>query len=99
MLNLLSTSLKAGFGLTAIATALFYSMHQEWFSLGIFSDLTAQQTYNAFLYSLAATFVAFVLLLIVHVSSKNSPSRTTRATGNSVAVDSSGSHSPVTIKK
>jgi ABC-type Fe3+ transport system permease subunit len=98
MLNFLKLTLKAGCVLPSIAAALLYSINQQWMTISVFSTLTSEQTYNAYIYSLGIAFACFVLLIIVYSSSKNS-SKTITASGNGNAIDSSGTNSPVTIHK
>lgn len=98
MLNFLKLTLKAGCVLPSIAAALLYSINQQWMTISVFSTLTSEQTYDAYLYSLGIAFACFVLLILTYSNSKNS-SKTITASGNGNAIDSSGTNSPITIHK
>ncbi|MFB2681582.1 hypothetical protein [Shewanella mangrovisoli] len=98
MLNFLKLTLKAGCVLPSIAAALLYSINKQWVTISIFSTLTSEQTYNAYIYSLGIAFACFILLIIVYSSGKNA-SKIITASGNGNAIDSSGTNSPVTIHK
>ncbi|WP_041695647.1 hypothetical protein [Pseudoalteromonas sp. SM9913] len=77
----------------------FYFLYKEWFQLGIFSTLTPEQTYKAFIYSLAFSLVTLVVLVIAHIAQGNKSRAKVSADHNSIAVDSSGKNSNVTISK
>lgn len=98
MLNFLKITLKAGCVLPSIAAALLYSINKQWMTISIFTTLTSEQTYNAYIYSLGIAFACFILLIIVYSSTKNA-SKIITASGNGNAIDSSGTNSPITIHK
>ena len=98
MLSFLKAALKVGCVLPSIAAALLYSINQQWLTINIFSTLTSEQTFDAFIFSLSIAFASFVLLIFTHISSKGR-SKTISATNNSTVIDSSGTNSPVTINK
>ncbi|WP_283189583.1 hypothetical protein [Pseudomonas sp. PMCC200344] len=91
MLDFLKASLKTGGGLAVVAAALFYSMHVEWLKIGMFSAMTPDQTYKAFLYSLGATVVIALMLMLIHASSNKKASISISARDNANAVNNSGS--------
>lgn len=99
MLNILKLAFQAGCGLAALGAGLFYFLYKEWFQLGIFSTLTPEQTYKAFIYSLAFSLVTLVVLVIAHIAQGNKSRAKVSADHNSIAVDSSGKNSNVTISK
>jgi len=99
MLNVLKLAFQAGCGLAALGTGLFYFLYKEWFQLSIFSTLTPDQTYNAFIYSLITSLVAFTILVVAHLVNGKKAKGKVSAENNSIAVDSSGKNSPVTISK
>ena len=51
MLKFLSGTVKAGFGLAAIAAAVFWSVHQGFIQANAFSAMTPEQTFKAFIWS------------------------------------------------
>ena len=48
MINFLEGAVKAGFGLAAIAAAIFWSVHEGFFQENIFSQMNPEQTLTAF---------------------------------------------------
>jgi len=99
MLNVLKIAFQAGCGLAALGAGLFYFLYKEWFQLDIFSTLTPEQTYNAFIYSLTVSLIALIILIVAHLVKDNKSTAKVSADHNSIAVDSSGKNSNVTISK
>ncbi|MFS1863152.1 hypothetical protein BCU54_018915 [Vibrio lentus] len=89
MLQFLTSTAKAGFTLAAIAAAVFWSLHEGFIQAKIFSQMTSDQTYNAFIWSSSiAGFLLFVAILL-STGSKNS-GKTISADNGGTAIDNSG---------
>jgi hypothetical protein len=99
MLNVIKLAFQAGCGLAALGASLFFFAYKEWFKLDVFSTLTPEQTYKAFIYSLTFSLIALVVLVLAHLVKGGKSSAKVCADHNSIAVDSSGKNSNVTISK
>lgn len=89
MLGFLSFAVKAGFGLAAISAAIFLSVHQGFFKANVFSVMTPEQTFKAFIWSsgLAAILLFFSILLSAATKSN---AKTITADNGGIAIDNSG---------
>src|SRR6478672_11560578 len=70
-------------GLGAVGAFVFWSLYKQWLSLGIFANLTSEQTFIVMLVFLALTFIfaltAFITYTKTHI-------RTIGFTGSSYSV-------------
>lgn len=89
MLNFLAGTVRAGFGLAAIAAAIFWSVHQGFLQANIFSAMTPEQTYKSFIWSIviAGALLFFAIFLSAAVKSNG---KSISADNNSIAIDNSG---------
>jgi hypothetical protein len=56
-------------GISAIGAFLFWSLYKEWLSLGIFSQLSPEHTYEIMKLFLLLTFFSLLAILFIHISS------------------------------
>jgi len=90
---------KLGAVLVSIAAALFWFVYKGWFELGIFSQMTPEQTFQAFVWSSLLATTLVIVSIIGHVSSKKASPKSISASDNSIAVDNSGSNNSIKIRK
>jgi hypothetical protein len=89
MLKFLAGTVKAGFGLAAISAAIFWSVHQGFLQANVFSAMTSEQTFKAFIWSSGiAGLLLFVAILLSAVTKSNGKSIT--ADNGGIAIDNSG---------
>jgi hypothetical protein len=89
MLKFLAETVKAGFGLAAISAAIFWSVHQGFLQANVFSAMTSEQTFKAFIWSSGiAGILLFVAILLSAATKSNGKSIT--ADNGGVAIDNSG---------
>lgn len=89
MLNFLTTTSKAGFTLASITAALFWSLHNNFIEAKLFSQMTPEQTYNAFIWS--SGIAGFLLLIAILLSTgSNNSGKTISADNGATAIDNSG---------
>ncbi|MFQ1876031.1 hypothetical protein [Aeromonas veronii] len=89
MLNFLAGTAKAGFGLASITAAVFWSVQQGFIKANIFSTMTQDQTYKAFIWSSGiAGVLLFVAMLLSAVTKSNGKSIIAETGG--IAIDNSG---------
>ncbi|WP_042150202.1 MULTISPECIES: hypothetical protein [unclassified Pseudoalteromonas] len=89
MLNFLSSAVKAGFGLAAISAAIFWSVHEGFVQASIFAQMTPEQTYNAFIWSIGVAGLALILAIVLSAGNK-SVGKTITADNGGYAIDNSG---------
>lgn len=89
MLNFLSTAVKAGFGLAAISAAIFWTVHQGFIQANIFSQMTAEQTFSAFIWS-SSIAGGMLLVAILLSAGSNSKGKSITADNRGIAIDNSG---------
>lgn len=89
MINFLSGTVKAGFGLAAIAAAIFWSVHQGYLQANIFSQMNSDQTFRAFIWSsgIAGGLLFFAILIS---SFTKTSGKTITADNGGIAIDNSG---------
>lgn len=89
MLKFLSLSFKAGFGLTAITAAILWAVHEGFLKAKVFSVMTPEQTFNAFIWStgLSAALLFFSLILSAVT---NQSAKSIKAETGGIAIDNSG---------
>lgn len=58
-------------GIAAIGAFVFWSLYNKWLSLPIFSKMSSDQTFSIMIIFLILTFVAFVILAVIYLVSKN----------------------------
>ena len=99
MIKFLITALKAGFGLAAIAAAVFWSIHKEFIQSNIFEKMTTEQAFLAFLWSSGISGVLLLFAIILSSPSKASQGKTITADNGGTAVDNSGFMNRFSIRK
>lgn len=88
MLNFLSGTVKAGFGLASISAALFWTVHEGFIKAEVFSAMTPEQTFLAFIWS---SGIAGVLLLFsILLSAAKVNGKSISADNGGIAIDNSG---------
>jgi hypothetical protein len=90
MFGLLKAVASVGGGFAAIGAGLLYSFYKGFFSSELLKGLPPESIYKLFLYCLATAVFCFLLLIVLQIMSKGS-SISTKASGKSVAVTSTGS--------
>jgi hypothetical protein len=89
MLKFLTGTVKAGFGLAAIAAAVFWSVHEGFIQANIFTEMSQEQTFKAFIWSTGiAGFLLFVAILLSSAAKSNG--KTITADNGGIAIDNSG---------
>lgn len=88
--TLIGLILKAGAGLAGISSAVFLMIYLEWLKLPIFSKLSPDQTFYILILSVVLTFIFALTLLTVYLR-KNKATSSATASGDGIAVVSSGS--------
>ena len=71
-------------GLGAIGSFVFWSLYTNWLSIGIFSQLTAEQTFVLMIIFLLLTFAALIAALVTYLKSQAAPSARTNAVAFSI---------------
>ncbi len=99
MIKFLTTALQAGFGLAAIAAAVFWSVHKEFIQSNIFEKMTSEQVFLAFLWSSGISGVLLLFAILLSSSSKVSQAKTITADNEGTAVDNSGFMNRFSIRK
>ncbi|EOD9425629.1 hypothetical protein ACJ5M7_001959 [Vibrio harveyi] len=89
MLQFLTSAIKAGFTLAAITAAVFWSLHQGFIQANVFSQMTPDQTYNAFIWSSGIAGFLFLVAILLSAGQKNS-GKTISADNGGTAIDNSG---------
>ncbi|TOE68988.1 hypothetical protein CGJ37_23705 [Vibrio parahaemolyticus] len=88
MLQFLTSAAKAGFSLAAIAAAVFWSLHEGFIQANVFSQMTSDQTYNAFIWSSGIAGLLFLVAILL--SSGSNGGKTISADNGGTAIDNSG---------
>jgi len=99
MIKFLTMALKAGFGLAAIAAAVFWSVHREFIQSNTFDKMTSEQVFLAFLWSSGISGVLLLFTILLSSSSKASQGETITADNGGTAVDNSGFMNRFSIQK
>ena len=89
MINFLAGAVKAGFGLAAIAAAIFWSVHEGFLKANIFSQMTPEHTFAAFIWSSGIAGILLFVAIILSFTTKSS-GKTISADNSGVAIDNSG---------
>lgn len=58
-------------GISAIGSFVFWSLYKQWLKLGIFAQLTKDQTFRLMIIFLVLTFTAFLSILFIHIITNN----------------------------
>jgi len=82
--NFFKAALGVG-GLGTVGAAVFFGLYKDWLALGIFSKLTADQTFIIMLVFLWLVFLSLVVLVIAYIL-KGMKINSAKATNNSVAI-------------
>jgi hypothetical protein len=90
MIKFLTLAFKAGFGLAAIAAAVFWSIHKEFIQSNMFEQMTSEQIFMAFLWSTGISGVLLFFTILLSFSSKPSHSKSITASYGGFATDNSG---------
>lgn len=99
MLSLLKIVLSAGLGLAGLGALTLYGVMESWLKLDVFSKMTSEQTYNAFIACLIAMFGSLLVLVIVHLRSSPNPSVSAVSHSSGHAINTTGKNSSVNINK
>ncbi|MGI2819601.1 hypothetical protein [Vibrio fluvialis] len=97
MLNILKAFLSAGTGLSGIGAFIFYAVYSKWLSIEVLSKMASEQIFEIAKYSIIATFIFAVFLVLIHSLSKDKSSVT--ASHGGIAVKSSGRNNNIKIGK
>lgn len=89
MIDFLKVAIKAGFGLAAIAAAIFWSIHEGFIQADLFSQMSSDQTLVAFKWSTGIAGLLLLVSILLSFSSKPT-GKTITADNGGVAVDNSG---------
>lgn len=89
MLSFLSGTVKAGFGLAAISAAIFLSVHQGFLQANVFSTMTPEQTFIAFIWSSGLAGVLLLVAILLSTVTKSNGKSITADNGG-IAIDNSG---------
>ena len=90
------TSKLGAVGLSACAT-LMLSLHKGWLEAKIFSTLSPEQTFSAFIWTLSLSAVLVFVSIIGHFISNRKPEKSITANNSSYAFDNSGKNNTVNI--
>jgi type VI protein secretion system component VasK len=82
--GLLSKAAIAVGGIATIGAAVFFGLYKQWLTLGIFAQLTADQTFILMILFLVLVFLIAIGFLIAHAL-KGSFINHAKASNNSVA--------------
>jgi hypothetical protein len=72
-------------GLATIGAAVFFGLYKQWLTLGIFSQLSANQTFILMIIFLVLVFLSLLGFFIAH-GFKNSTINQAKASNNSVSI-------------
>lgn len=89
MIKFLTGTVKAGFSLAAIAAAIFWSVHEGFLQANVFSQMTPEQTFTAFIWSSGIAGVLLLVAIVLSFATKSS-GKTITADNGGIAIDNSG---------
>jgi len=101
MLVFLKIAFKYGAGLAGLSSVVFLFVNKQWVESGLFTAITAEQTFYAFIISLGITFLLAISFLICYYKDKNEKQKTSviiNAENNSNSINNTGNGN-VTITK
>ena len=99
MLNFFSTTSKLGAVCASIGAILFWSVHKGWLELALFSKMTPEHTFQAFIWSTSLAFILGLTGFAVHLLEKRKTEKSITASDNSIAIDNSGKNNSINIQK
>ncbi|MEZ9257446.1 hypothetical protein AB4125_07560 [Vibrio splendidus] len=98
MNTLVKLVLQAGLGLAGLGTIIFYGILERWLTLDVFSQMTPEQTYKAFIACIVGALVTLTLLIILKLASKTASNVSSNSSGSGHSVTTTGKNSSVNIK-
>ncbi|CAI1026373.1 hypothetical protein [Serratia quinivorans] len=101
MLSFWKIAFKYGAGLAVISAVVFLCFNKQWVESGLFTSMTTDQTFYAFIISLGIAFVLAISFLICYYKDRKEKQKTNviiNAENNSNAINNSGNGN-VTITK
>ena len=75
--------------MAAISAAIFWSVHEGFVQASVFAQMTPEQTYNAFIWSIGVAGIALILAIVLSAGNK-STGKTITADNGGYAIDNSG---------
>jgi len=99
MLSFFTITSRLGAVCASIGAALFWSVHKGWLEVGVFSKMTSEQTFQAFIWSISGAFILAIIGFVVYVLEKRKPEKYITASDHSIAIDNSGKDNSINIKK
>ena len=99
MLSFFTATSKLGAVFASIGAALFWFVYNGWLELEVFSKMTPEQTFQAFIWSISCAFILAIIGFFVHVLEKRKPEKNITASDHSIAIDNSGKDNSINIKK
>jgi len=89
MIKFLSGTVKAGFGLVSITAALLWSHMKGFINAKIFTTMTQEQTYSAFIFTVASSIVLLIVAILI-TSQEKKQGKTISSDNGGISVDNSG---------